>query len=208
MNDEPQAVNTDVELWREVEDDCYSPSIHVTKSKSIGIDVGGSVYVKPLREWHRLAKSKDEEIAGLRKELEEVKGICDDGEIWHVHGRGGKCYPFYDSGSTFLMNAKDWIERRKQAGEEISELKAHNLELTQALKEAHEEVIRRSLRPYPAEEKVKKALSHPTSRKYLAMIEVVEAAKVFLTSWQNQDNDDEPLEKLFNKIEALESEEA
>jgi hypothetical protein len=47
--------NTDRELWREREGDYYADSIHVTKGGGIGINCGGHVYVKPLREWHRLA---------------------------------------------------------------------------------------------------------------------------------------------------------
>jgi len=53
------AVNTDRELWREPSMppgmEYYAPSIHVTEGGGIGIDVGGIVFVKPLREWHRLA---------------------------------------------------------------------------------------------------------------------------------------------------------
>jgi len=52
------ARNTDRELWREREGDYYSPSIHVTQGGGIGIDVGGNVVVKPLREWHKLAASE------------------------------------------------------------------------------------------------------------------------------------------------------
>lgn len=54
---EQGAENTDRELWREREGDFYAPSIHVTRRGGIGIDVGGTVYVKSLREWHRLASS-------------------------------------------------------------------------------------------------------------------------------------------------------
>lgn len=50
--------NTDRELWREVEGDYYAPSIHVTEGGGVGINVGGTVYVKPLREWHKLAMAK------------------------------------------------------------------------------------------------------------------------------------------------------
>lgn len=45
------AENTDRELWRE-SDDYYAPSIHVTVGGGIGINVGGLVIVRPLREWH------------------------------------------------------------------------------------------------------------------------------------------------------------
>lgn len=44
--------NTDRELWRLDPDDYYSPSIHVTESGGIGIDVGGTVIVRPAEEWH------------------------------------------------------------------------------------------------------------------------------------------------------------
>jgi hypothetical protein len=46
--------NTDRELWREREGDYYADSIHVTKEGAIGINCGGFVIVKPLREWHKL----------------------------------------------------------------------------------------------------------------------------------------------------------
>lgn len=49
------ALNTDRELWREVADDYYAPSIHVTASNGISINVGGTVYVKSIRDWHDLA---------------------------------------------------------------------------------------------------------------------------------------------------------
>jgi hypothetical protein len=49
--------NTDKELWRETPNDYYSPSIFVTEQNSIGINVGGMVYVKPVEEWHRLART-------------------------------------------------------------------------------------------------------------------------------------------------------
>lgn len=45
-------VNTDIELWRKEKDDYYSPSIHVTKSNGIGINVGGHVLVAPVEVWH------------------------------------------------------------------------------------------------------------------------------------------------------------
>ena len=55
--------NTDVELWRETPGDYYADSIHVTKTGGIGINCGGTVIVKPLRDWFRdgLEKSNEEE---------------------------------------------------------------------------------------------------------------------------------------------------
>jgi hypothetical protein len=55
------AKNEDVELWRKVPDYYYyAPSVFVTKSGGIGINVGGFVFVKTVEEWHKLAKDKDE----------------------------------------------------------------------------------------------------------------------------------------------------
>lgn len=49
------SMNTDRTIWREVAGDYYSPSIHVTAGGGIGINVGGTVIVKTLAEWHSLA---------------------------------------------------------------------------------------------------------------------------------------------------------
>jgi hypothetical protein len=47
--------NTDRELWRETDGDYYAPSIHVTALGGIGINVGGTVFVRTVRQWHALA---------------------------------------------------------------------------------------------------------------------------------------------------------
>lgn len=51
--------NTDREIWRGPSEDgrgsFYADSIFVTKDGGIGINCGGSVYVKPVREWWMLA---------------------------------------------------------------------------------------------------------------------------------------------------------
>ena len=56
------AKNTDRELWRKVKDNYYSPSLHVTVTGGIGINKGGTVYVKPIEEWHRLAEAEDKRM--------------------------------------------------------------------------------------------------------------------------------------------------
>ena len=68
------ALNTDRELWREIAGDYYSPSIHVTKDGGIGINVGGTVRVRTLREWHSSVQLT--RIAELQAELAE----CSYGE--------------------------------------------------------------------------------------------------------------------------------
>jgi hypothetical protein len=55
MSDNTACENTDKELWRERDGDYYADSIHVTERGGIGIDCCGMVFVRPLREWHKLA---------------------------------------------------------------------------------------------------------------------------------------------------------
>lgn len=45
--------NTDIEIWRRIPGDFYSPSIHVTASGGIGMDVGGRVIVAPVEAWFK-----------------------------------------------------------------------------------------------------------------------------------------------------------
>jgi hypothetical protein len=68
-------VNNDKEIWRKVDGDYYSPSIHVTANGQIGINVGGYVFVKDVSEWHGLAIRKDEEERCF--ESEESQQITD-----------------------------------------------------------------------------------------------------------------------------------
>lgn len=56
--------NTDRELWRERPGDYYADSIHVTEGGGIGINVGGLVIVRPLREWHRAMRLMTPMTAG------------------------------------------------------------------------------------------------------------------------------------------------
>ena len=51
------SINTDKEIWRENENDFYSPSIHVTKENGIGINVAGKVIVLPVKQWHEIAEA-------------------------------------------------------------------------------------------------------------------------------------------------------
>lgn len=62
--DELASKNTDVEIWRKEPDNYYSPAIHKTIDGAIGINVGGSVIVMSVEDWHKAAK-----IRKLVKEL-------------------------------------------------------------------------------------------------------------------------------------------
>lgn len=101
MTDAVEARNTDRELWREREGDYYSPALFVTEGGGIGIDVGGNVVVRPIREWHKLSASElawkilykqesrwsnlpqSEREAALQKALEDevAAGAAKDDEI-------------------------------------------------------------------------------------------------------------------------------
>jgi hypothetical protein len=78
MSDSEYCENTDREIWRgpdEGNGSYYSDSIFITKDGALGINCGGSVYVRPIREWHRLAGGP---IAGLPKpDAAETKAAYD-----------------------------------------------------------------------------------------------------------------------------------
>ncbi len=65
MTNNNAAKNTDIEIWKKVENDYYSPSIHVTESGSIGINVDGSVIVAPVEKWHESFKKNCESEKAL-----------------------------------------------------------------------------------------------------------------------------------------------
>jgi hypothetical protein len=81
MIENEAAENTDVELWREVDGDYYAPSVHVTKDGGIGINVGGKVYVKPLREWHNLADQNPNGFAVSNPEAYERQATAESGSV-------------------------------------------------------------------------------------------------------------------------------
>ena len=83
--------NTDKEIWREIDEDYYSPSIHVTKQGDIGIDVGGHVIVQSVREWHKLqAKlNKYRWIPVMERPPEK------SGQVWICYEITGYTYQAY-----------------------------------------------------------------------------------------------------------------
>jgi len=48
--------NTDKNLFEEIDGEYYSPSCFMTEDRTLGINVGGFVIVKTLRDWFELAK--------------------------------------------------------------------------------------------------------------------------------------------------------
>ena len=73
MSDTVEAKNTDRELWRgpdEGNGSYYADSIHVTEGGGIGINCGGYVFVRPLRDWHAMPARIEALEAALREILD------------------------------------------------------------------------------------------------------------------------------------------
>jgi hypothetical protein len=92
QHDMREAQNTDTHLWRE-SSDYYAPRIFATMGGGIGIEVGGTAFVKPAREWHRLAAlSAAPEADTILRELvkavrsvnteQESKNLASDWPAW------------------------------------------------------------------------------------------------------------------------------
>lgn len=78
MTDIPEACkNTDKVLWLDDPGDPgYSPRLFVTERGGIGIAVGGTVYVRPIRHWHALVNHPDYFVARgcvMREEIEVLR---------------------------------------------------------------------------------------------------------------------------------------
>lgn len=76
-SDHQCAANTDRELWREREGDYYADSIHVTAQGGIGIKCGGYVYVKPIREWFKLAGGPFPAVPDAPVFSNQLVAVCD-----------------------------------------------------------------------------------------------------------------------------------
>lgn len=77
MSEETAVQNTDRELWREPPGDYYANSIHVTTSGGVGINVAGTVFVKPLSDWHSIQA----ELAAIRLAFPEDHSARTEGSI-------------------------------------------------------------------------------------------------------------------------------
>lgn len=107
--------NTDRELWRrEAEHESmsyYEPSIFVTEQGNIGINVGGRVYVKPVEEWHRLAREASEPSGQPYRT--NRSGITDPGAIPETIflGRNGAYWrDFTEDGETYYSMCPNSID--------------------------------------------------------------------------------------------------
>lgn len=83
MSDNQPCVNTDRELWRETPGDYYAPRIFVTEGGGIGIDVGGRVHVRPVRDWHLalVASERLREIEGLRNDVLQAEAAYERAQV-------------------------------------------------------------------------------------------------------------------------------
>jgi hypothetical protein len=78
MSDNQGCEINDREIWRGPDEgggDFYADALFINATGALGINCGGMVYVKTIREWHRLAGGM---IAGLPKpEAAETKAAYD-----------------------------------------------------------------------------------------------------------------------------------
>lgn len=83
MSENEACENTDREIYREPDKtgngSYYSDSIHVTKDGGIGINCGGHVIVKPLKDWFALAAPVRYQLHGelAEREIERLRAEID-----------------------------------------------------------------------------------------------------------------------------------
>lgn len=97
------AKNTDREIWRK-EKDYYSPSIHVTVKGAIGINVGGTVIVKEVEEWHKMATNGGWNRYVINPPKESGRYLC----IVHEQGDLGESY--YQWNCSYNSESKQWSD--------------------------------------------------------------------------------------------------
>lgn len=102
--------NTDRVIWLEHVEDDYPNNIHVTADGGIGINVGGRVIVKPIREWHALSAR----VAALEAAREPKGNHCPCCGADEVYWNG----PFADT------TYKDRDDQLARAEDRVAELEA------------------------------------------------------------------------------------
>jgi len=99
------AKNTDREIWRRKSPDSldpdgyYQPSIHVTEGGGIGMNVGGTVVVMPIEQWHQLAlrsKQQAERTPLYPRPCGVCPGTIESESDLEWHGLGN-CVPICES---------------------------------------------------------------------------------------------------------------
>lgn len=76
------AANTDRELWRERPGDFYADSLLVTINNGIGLNVGGTVIVKPIREWHKEGAKAEKLKEALELIEQKYAAVMRDPPAW------------------------------------------------------------------------------------------------------------------------------
>ncbi|MFA5377609.1 MAG: hypothetical protein WC455_17800 [Dehalococcoidia bacterium] len=111
MIQERPCKNTDKEIWRRVQDDYYSPSIHVTKDGDIGINLGGNVLVAPLEDWHAAGHEQFTVDPKSNMNTPTLKNCPFCGVEGEQKNNGD--YHFYHQPGCFLY-ATNWLRQASQ----------------------------------------------------------------------------------------------
>lgn len=98
-----QAANTDRVIYRTPNNSMYDDRILVTKGGGIGIDVGGHVIVKPLRDWFYAMK--------LQEQRGELSPDSPEGQFAAVFAQAEKGEPV---NAQDLINALWWKIRNQR----------------------------------------------------------------------------------------------
>jgi hypothetical protein len=120
LTEEKGSINTDRELFREDLHDPmdpsnhYSPSIHVTIDGRIGIDVGGSVIVMSIQEWHKLGS--EDAISYIPRRIRLDRMTKEELAIYNMVGdiENLGAHPLLTDVVVLLQQARDkladWVE--------------------------------------------------------------------------------------------------
>lgn len=123
----------DREIWRE--GDFYTPSIFVTgDNQGIGISVGGSVYVKPVRAWHKLAETgygdddkidhaiRIREVESLRAKVAAMEKVVEAAKAVYQHGQVPQkesCYRLPKKPMNLLFDAINTLPADREGEEKL-----------------------------------------------------------------------------------------
>lgn len=98
--------NTDREIWRGPDEgggDFYADSMHITKEGALGINCGGRVIVRPIRDWFALPSPSPAQPGAEREEVARI--------IEPYAGWGGNCAPINELQNTALTKADAILAR-------------------------------------------------------------------------------------------------
>lgn len=122
--------NTDRELWRESDDRSQcSPTIHVTQDGHIGINVGGTVITRTIREWHDLAVKADLSAAGIN--MTEASN-----RLHNIVSQHRRAEPPQPAKEAHASPSREWISKMADGEDKSPSVSARNPDAVETQQEA------------------------------------------------------------------------